>query len=120
MAVQDTTVWYGKPGTTELLTTSAKLGSTLEGYVKMQVLTPPDDGKFYVVSDTGDWEYPRDNETIRKQREAEYSKLWPANKQLEALMDLQNGDATKWNQMNHDFAEIKAKLPYVNQPPKLA
>ena len=37
-----------------------------------------------------------------------YLSLWPAHKQLEAFQDKLNGESTKLDKMNLDFAKIKA------------
>lgn len=106
--------WYGKPGTTEMILLPDSLASTNPDYVKMMVIDPPADGKMYVISPTGDWEYPMDNELIKAERQRRYLQKWPVHRQLEAQADRLNGDATLWNEMNIDFKKIKENLPYVN------
>lgn len=44
-------------------------------------------------------------------RRAEYLTKWPVAKQLEALLDKENGDSTKYDLMQSDFAVIKKKYP---------
>ena len=108
------TNWYGKIGTIEIIVTTDEIAPTLpKDYVKMEKVTPPQDGRFYVVSPDGTWELSMDNDAIREERKKRYLEAWPITKQLEAQQDLTNGDATKWNEMQVDFKKIKEELPYV-------
>lgn len=54
----------------------------------------------------------RTREEIARLRQKAYLERWPAAQQLEALQDKQNGDATKWERMQADFAAIRALYPY--------
>lgn len=57
-------------------------------------------------------EYKRSREKTSELRKEAYLKLWPFEKQLEAMLDNGNGRPEKMDRMAADFAAIRASLPY--------
>jgi hypothetical protein len=49
--------------------------------------------------------------SYKRIRRSEYLKTWPIHKQMEAMQDKDNGDSTKWDRMQADFAAIRAQHP---------
>lgn len=56
--------------------------------------------------------YKRSREKTRQLRQDAYLRLWPVEKQLEAITEAANGRTGKMDAMAADFAAIRASLPY--------
>lgn len=105
---------WGKPGTrNDIIMTDSETAATINGYVKMVSLNPPDDEKFYVIDETGNWSYPLNNDVIKAERQRRILEAWPVEKQMEAYSDNVRGDATKLNELMHFLNKIKEDLPYI-------
>ncbi len=112
--------YYGKPGTQDVWAVSGSLGlnenDLPKGYVKLQTAKPTDDDKaFWTISLDGSWEYPRDNDIIKAERQRRIMEAWPTEKQMEAHSDAALGDATKLNELLFFLKKIKEDLPYHEQ-----
>ena len=56
--------------------------------------------------------YKRSRERTSQLRKEAYLRLWPVEKQLEAITEAANGRAEKIDRMAADFAAIRDSLPY--------
>lgn len=57
---------------------------------------------------------PSDDE-VRARRQAEYLRLWPVERQLEAHAEAAAGRSEKIEHMRRDFAAIRAALPFCDK-----
>ena len=56
--------------------------------------------------------YKRSREKTQQLRQDAYLRLWPVEKQLEAITEAANGRTEKIDRMAADFAAIRDSLPY--------
>ena len=56
--------------------------------------------------------YKRSREKTRQLRQDAYLRLWPVEKQLEAITEAANGRTEKIDRMAADFAAVRDSLPY--------
>ena len=56
--------------------------------------------------------YKRTRERTSRLRQDAYLRLWPVEKQLEAITEAANGRTEKIDRMAADFAAIRDSLPY--------
>ena len=56
--------------------------------------------------------YKRSRERVSQLRQDAYLRLWPVEKQLEAITEAANGRTEKIDRMAADFAVIRDSLPY--------
>ena len=56
--------------------------------------------------------YKRTRERTSRLRQEAYLRLWPVEKQLEAITEATNGRTEKMGRMAADFAAIRDSLPY--------
>ena len=56
--------------------------------------------------------YKRSREKTQQLRQDAYLRLWPVEKQLEAITEAANGRTEKIDRMAADFTAIRDSLPY--------
>ena len=56
--------------------------------------------------------YKRSRERVSQLRQDAYLRLWPVEKQLEAITEAANGRTEKIDRMAADFTAIRDSLPY--------
>lgn len=56
--------------------------------------------------------YKRSRERVSQLRQEAYLRLWPVEKQLEAITEAANGRTEKIDRMAADFAVVRDSLPY--------
>ena len=56
--------------------------------------------------------YKRSRERVSQLRQEAYLRLWPVEKQLEAITEAANGRTEKIDRMAADFAAVRDSLPY--------
>ena len=58
------------------------------------------------------FDYRKTSEEVAAERQRQYLELWPLEAQAEAVQDLLAGRPEKFEQLQADFAAIKAHLSY--------
>lgn len=107
---------YGKPGSSEtILAVNAMEAHNLQvvGFVKVQK-PRPEDGRLYILDETGNWEPVTDTTAIKHHRGDQYLQEWPVTSQIEAITDHLAGDSTKLNELLLFLKKVKDNNPYTD------